>query len=218
MRTKPSAILFTLVLALSAGLFHAKADDNGESSDGVLILQRFPTSPEWYRPEAAALVRAGVVERYGAEEWRAVVLSHELHQHIGIYTILGAKMGVRAKELLQAPTRAVRVTLETGGNGPMTCAADGIQASLASTFGQDLVRVDRPETPILAGTFQFEGRQVRLELKPEHRGIMQAYIDDAKEEHGDLSPGYFQELERISYRVWSDFDRSEVFSVEWSER
>ena len=46
---------------------------------------------------------------------------------------------------------------------------------------------------------------------------MQEFIDAAKEEHGDLSPGYFEALERISYRVWSDFDRSQAFSVEWLE-
>jgi pyrimidine-specific ribonucleoside hydrolase len=211
-----SIFLFSTFVSL-IGVSYSSPDETDESSHPTLILARFPISAEWYRPGAADLIRAGVVERYGEEEWRAVVLSHELHQHIGIYTILGAKMGVRARELLEAPTRAVRVTLDTGGDGPMTCAADGIQASLASTFGQELVSVEHPEKPILAGTFELEGRSVRLVLRPEYRKTMQGYVDAAKEKHGDLSPGYFEELERISYRVWSEFDRADVFSVEWPE-
>jgi len=208
-------IVTVLLFAILSVGMPLQADDADPSRHGTLILERFPISAEWYRPEAAALIREGVVERYGVEEWRAVVLAQELHQHVGIYTILGAKMGVRARSLLQAPTRAVEVMLDTGGNGPMTCAADGIQASLASTFGQTLVRLNHPEVPRLAATFEFEGRALRLILKPEHQDVIQGYVSTAREQHGDLSPEYFQELERISYQVWSDFDRSEVFAVEW---
>jgi pyrimidine-specific ribonucleoside hydrolase len=214
---RTSVAASALVLALVPLAVPTVADTTADQADGSLILRSFPDSEEWYRPPAAELIRAGVLERYGAEEWRAVVLSHELHQHIGIYTILGAKMGVRARELLKAPTRSVRATLETGGNGPMTCAADGIQASLASTFGQGLVHVESPRQPVLAGTFEYDSRRLRLTLKPEYRSVMQGYIDRARERHGDLSPAYFQELEQISYTVWSEFDRSEVFSVEWAD-
>jgi pyrimidine-specific ribonucleoside hydrolase len=218
MRAAPLSVLtLALLLTSIASPVTLRADDAVGSGHGMLILERLPISAEWYRPEAAALIEEGVVERFGVEEWRAVVLAQELHQHVGIYTILGAKMGVLARELLEAPARAVEVTLDTGGNGPMTCATDGIQASLASTYGQSLVRVEHPEKPVLAATFEFEDRVLRLTLKPEYREVMQGHIESAREEHGDLSPGYFGELERISYRVWSEFDRNEVFAVEWLE-
>jgi pyrimidine-specific ribonucleoside hydrolase len=188
------------------------SDSAGRS---YLVLDRFPTSPEWYQPETAALVREGVIDRYGIEEWVAVVLSHELHQHLGIYTILGAKMGVRARELLKAPPRAVRVSLDTGGNGPMTCAADGIQASLASTFGQQLVEVHSPEKPILAATFEYQDRKLKLTLNAESQKTIGGHIKAAEDEHGALTPEYFEAVEAVSYKVWKDFDRAKVFTFEW---
>jgi pyrimidine-specific ribonucleoside hydrolase len=180
-----------------------------------LILDHFPTAPEWYQPETAALIRDGVIDRYGIEEWVAIVLSHELHQHLGIYTIVGAKMGVRARELLEAPPRVVRVTLDTGGNGPMTCAADGIQASLASTFGQQLVTVEPLKEPKLAATFEYEDRKLRMTLNARSQKIIGEYIQTAIREHGNLTPEYFEAVEEISYTVWKDFDRGEVFDHEW---
>jgi pyrimidine-specific ribonucleoside hydrolase len=35
--------------------------------------------------------------------WKAVVLTNELHHHMGHWSIVGAKMGIRAREILAAP-------------------------------------------------------------------------------------------------------------------
>jgi hypothetical protein len=97
----------------------------------------------------------------------------------------------------------------------MTCAADGIQASLASTFGQRLVELQFPEKPVLAGIFEYQGRRLKLALVPEYRKKMDGYIKAAETEHGALTPEYFEALERISFEVWAEFDRASVFSAEW---
>ena len=56
-------------------------------------------------------------------------MTHEFHQHEGIMTTLGAKMAVYARELLEAPTRTIHVTVETGPKPPLSCAIDGIQVA-----------------------------------------------------------------------------------------
>lgn len=211
------ATFSVLVLSVQIVLAHSEAPIKpGEGKRPMLVLNMFPTTAEWYQPEAQALIRDGVVERYGKEEWVAIVLAHELHQHVGIYTLLGAKMAIRARELLEAPMRGVSAKLETSGDKPMTCAADGIQVGLGSTFGQDLIEVVAPKSPGLAATFEYAGQRLRLALKPAYQERVDGYIQRAKDEHGFLTPNYFEQVEAISYTVWAEFDRAEVFSAESS--
>ena len=170
--------------------------------------------PSAYRGPAAELVKRGVPETYGHEEWAAVVMAHELHQHVGIMTVVGAKMAVRARELLEAPTRAVKVIAETGPKPPLSCAIDGIQAGLGSTYAQQLIDAPEVETPRLAATFEYDGRKLRLTLAPEYQQQIHQCIQDAIKAHGNLTPAYFEVIEDFSYRVWADFDRHEVFLEE----
>jgi pyrimidine-specific ribonucleoside hydrolase len=204
-----SVVSFVACLAPMAALAHAGHNSNR----GLLVIQQFPTAPEAYAPEAAALVREGVIERFGHEEWSAIVLSHEVHQHIGIYTILGAKMGVYAREILKADTRSVAATLRNEGQKAMTCAADGLQVSLGSTFGQGLIAIAPPtvEGAPLQGVFEQANRRLTLTLKPEFQSRIDAIIEEATQAHGFLSDAYFEAVERESYRVWAEFDRHEIF-------
>lgn len=179
-----------------------------------LVLKALPSEASSYRSRAGELVRAGIPERFGHEEWAAVVLTNEVHQHVGIYTILGAKMGVRAREILEAPTRAVNVIVETGSLPPMSCAVDGLQVSLGSTLAQDLIHVRSVAHPQVAGVFEYKGHRVRLSLKPEFQKHVDDTISAAVKECGDLTPAYFERVEVASYRVWAEFDRSAIFVEE----
>jgi pyrimidine-specific ribonucleoside hydrolase len=180
----------------------------------LAVLKQFPVDPESYRPEAADLLHKGILEKYGQEEWVAVVLTHELHQHVGIYTVLGAKMGVRAREVLNAPTRAVHVTVETGIEPPISCTIDGIQASLGSTLAQKLIDVPVVSAPGVAAVFEYKGRKARLSLKPEYRKRVDSIIKTASDKHGSLTPAYFHEIEDRCFDVWAEFDRREIFQEE----
>lgn len=181
------------------------------------VLKRFPVNTDFYRAEAAELIRKGIVTRYGQKEWIAVVMTHELHQHVGIYTVLGAKMGVRARELLHAPTRAVIVTVETGTEPPLSCMIDGIQASLGSTLAQKLIKVPHVSDPQIAATFEYEDRVIRLSLKPEYQQKVGNIIKKSIKQHGNLTPAYFNEIEKRCYDVWADFDRQKIFAVDRSD-
>jgi pyrimidine-specific ribonucleoside hydrolase len=178
------------------------------------ILRAFPLDASSYQAPTAELVKAGIPEKFGHEEWAAVVLTNEVHQHVGIYSIVGAKMGVRARELLDAPTRAVNVTVETGGRPPVSCVIDGLQVALGSTLAQNLMHVPAPTEPRVAAVFEYKGRRLRLSLKPEFQRQIDEIIATAVKECGDLTPPYFQRIEAFSYRVWAEFDRRAIFSEE----
>ncbi len=179
------------------------------------MIRGLPLEPEFYQAPVAELVREGVPEHYGAEEWTAIIFTNELHQHIGIYNIVGAKMGVHARELLGAPTRSIHVKIETGPRPPMACTIDGIQWSLGSTLGQALIEAPVTDTPRVAATFNHDDQTLHLALKPEYQQRIAAIITASIETHGNLTPEYFDAIEAASYEVWREFDRKEIFDVTW---
>ena len=200
----------------SAGDHGAEAVKPGERS--FHVLKALPIDADAYQGPAADLVRMGVPKQYGAEEWAAVVLTHELHQHVGIMTTIGAKMAVRARELLEAPPRAVKVVSETGPKPPFSCAVDGLQAGLASTYAQQLIEAPEVDEPRLAATFTYEDRTLRLALRPEFQKQVRGCIRSAIQKHGNLTPEYFEDIEAFSYVVWEAFDRHEIFVEEFLEQ
>ena len=142
------------------------------------------------------------------------MLTHEFHQHVGIYTVLGAKMAVRAREVLEAPMRTVAVTAETGTAQPLSCMVDGLQVGLGSTLGQNLIRVPERKKPEVAAQFTYKGRTIRLSLKPEYQARIGQIIQEARAQYGNLTPAYFHAVGHASYSVWAEFDRKEIFEVE----
>ncbi len=210
----------TLMLAFCAvANEHAGLDGAARPGERLFhILKDLPDAPASYQEPAARLVRAGVPDKHGHEEWAAIVMAHEFHQHPGIMTVVGAKMAIRAKELLDAPTRAIHVTVETGAKPPLACAIDGIQAAIASTLAQELITVPETAQPRPAATFRYKDRAVRLALREEYATQLKGYIAQAIQDFGNLTPAYFEEIEKHSYTVWADFDRTEVFVEEWRQR
>jgi pyrimidine-specific ribonucleoside hydrolase len=186
--------------------------ENGERPMNVLLA--LPQDVVLYNAEAAALIHDGIPAKYGTEEWNAIVFTHEFHQHVGIYTLLGAKMAVRAREVLGAPMRAVKVISETTRQQPFACMVDGLQVGLGSTLGQNLITVPDAAAPAVAARFEYDGHRIRLSLKPEYVERLAKIIEDARQAHGDLTPKYFHAVEDASYEVWKDFDRREIFAIE----
>jgi pyrimidine-specific ribonucleoside hydrolase len=62
--------------------------------------------------------RDAIVAANGEDEWFAELLLNELHQHLGAYSILGVKMGLRAAELLNAPRHAMAVVSHAPATQP----------------------------------------------------------------------------------------------------
>ena len=81
--------------------------------------------------------------RFGAQEWRLVRLVHRVHGHIGIYTTIGVKMGLHARELLGAP---LSVLSFAGNVPPVSCMNDGLQIGAGATLGHGQITVsDDPD-------------------------------------------------------------------------
>ena len=107
------------------------------------------------------------ISRYGHDEWKANIITDEFHGHLGVFSIVGAKMGIKARELSVWAPIVMRVTY-AGVKPPYSCLNDGIQVSTGATLGMGTIQVapDSMSTP--SALFTYTNRSILLTLKPEY--------------------------------------------------
>jgi pyrimidine-specific ribonucleoside hydrolase len=176
----------------------------------LVVLRAFPSAPGQLQDDVAPFA-SQIIARHGDEEWKIVVLTNELHRHLGFYSILGAKMGLRARELLGAGLDELRVESLAGLQPPVSCLNDGLQVSTGASLGRGAICVPATTTPQAAATFTAHGRRVRLQVKANLVDQIEAEIRTALRQHGGLTPAYFAAVRRISLEAWRDLDRKVIF-------
>ena len=174
-----------------------------------VVLKQFPQNPESYRKDLAGHAEA-IIKRHGEEEWRLVVLTSELHRHLGVYSIVGAKMGLRARELMHAHLDQVNVVSYAGLKPPISCLNDGLQISTGATLGQGKIKVIEENTSVKA-EFYFKGFRLTLSLKSEIIADVKARIKKGVKEYGLNSPLYWKYVRENAIRLWLELDRKEIF-------
>lgn len=155
-----------------------------------------------------------MIKRHGLEEWRLCVLTSEIHQHLGIYSIIGAKMGLRAREIFDAGLDELQVLSHAGTRPPLSCLNDGLQVSTGATLGRGKISISGDSDVRPEATFAHGGRAIRLRLKREYWDQVRSDIARGIKEHGSLTLAYFDFIRRLSIRYWLEWDRKEVFEVE----
>lgn len=180
-------------------------------------FDRFPMVPDGFRADLAAHINE-IVSRHGPDEFRACVLVSELHQHLGIYSILGAKMSLRAREILAEPDHPLRVVSFAGSSPPLSCLNDGLQVGAGATLGLGMIRVDEKSPPRPAATFWADTKSVTLAVRPEVVERIAKEIAALKARHGAFDAGYYRELRALAIRLWRELDRKLIFSEEPSAR
>jgi pyrimidine-specific ribonucleoside hydrolase len=175
----------------------------------TVMLLSYPTKPAEFRPDVRPFIEP-VIARHGLEEFKAVLLTNELHRHLGTYSILGAKMGIRAREVLGANLDALRVESRAGLKPPLSCFNDGLQAATGASLGRGTILV-RQEESSPAATFQYGRKKLTLRLKDEIfqrlRGEQAALVKQC----GGLGPEYFRGVRAASLKHWLEFDRRKIF-------
>jgi pyrimidine-specific ribonucleoside hydrolase len=174
-----------------------------------VILGSYPVDPSMMRGDVASIVPR-LIERHGMEEWKAAWLTSELHRHLGIYSVIGAKMGIRARELLGASLDEVSVTSHAGLAPPLACLNDGLQVSTGASLGRGAIAVDESK-PRAAAAFSSGGRTVELRLRDEVIERIRGDIRQAIQEHGNLTPAYFARVRELALEYWAELDRRKIF-------
>ncbi len=174
-----------------------------------VVLHEYPMTSGYFKPDVAYLVNE-IRNKHGEEEWKAVVLTNELHRHLGIYSIIGAKMGIRAREILNAPFDEITVIAYSGTKPPLSCMSDGLQVSTGASLGRGTIEVSEDKFSPSA-VFIYGKRKLELSLKPEVISAIKKDIRELIDMHGFQTDGYWENLRTLSIEYWKNLDRNNIF-------
>lgn len=184
-----------------------------ENTEGK-VFYHFPLDEGYYIRDIMPII-GRAVQRYGLSEFRAAVLTNELHGHLGIFATVGVKMGIRAREYFDIGVDDMHVTTYAGNRPPVSCLNDGLQVSTGGTLGHGLITVaevkagdTRPEA-----TFTFKDKKVTLRLKPEYERRVREDLKKGIETYGADTEANWQYVRDLAIQYWLDWDRHEIFDI-----
>lgn len=184
----------------------------GKPDSESRVFYGFPAAEALYAADVAPIV-AEAIERHGPVEWRAGVLTNELHGHLGIYATVGVKMGIRAREYFNIGVDDIVVTTYAGHNPPVSCMNDGLQVGTGASVGHGLITVAEEGPVRPEARFSFKGKTIRLRLKPQYARRIAQDVRHGVETHGDLTEPYWLYIRGLALQYWLEFDRHEIFDL-----
>jgi len=184
----------------------------------TVTFKHFPVAPDFYKGDLKQYV-SQIIGRHGLEEWKACVLTNELHRHLGAYSLIGAKMGIRAREMLNAPLDAVKVVSFAGNRPPLSCMNDGLQVATGASLGRGTIDVIS-KSPEASARFSYRGKEITLTLKEAFLDQIQTDIKAALKTYGGLTPEYFSHIRELAIGHWLNMDRKSLFqeTEKWASR
>ncbi|RPI42685.1 MAG: hypothetical protein EHM46_04895, partial [Bacteroidetes bacterium] len=179
--------------------------------DKSIIFARFPVDPGLFEPDVAAIA-GEVIRRHGLKEWKIVVLTNEFHEHLGAYSILGAKMGLRAREYFHVGIDELVIQSLAGSVPPVSCLNDGLQVSTGGTMGHGTITLAEGEM-IPSARFKFKDRTLELTIRPEIRDRIRNDVESGVKAYGLETPEYWAYIRGLALQYWKDLSRFEVFEI-----
>jgi len=162
--------------------------------------------------------KAAIIAKNGEDEWLAQILMDEIHQHLGAYSIIGVKMGLRAAEILNAPPHAMEVVSRAAPGPPVSCLNDGIIVATGSTPGRALFRHEPGPDGSTEAVFRWNGRAISMHLRPAFRERIGRTIADLRAKHGIDDRAYWEGVERLGMEIWETWHRLDLFEVAPADR
>jgi pyrimidine-specific ribonucleoside hydrolase len=137
-----------------------------------------------------------------------------VHHHLGIYALVGAKMGLRARELLGAQFGALRVTSFAGQHPPVSCFNDGLQISTGATLGHGNIQVATEGPARAEASFHTGTDSIAMRLSGEFEQRVRSDLAEALQLHGGLTPAYFRHVRRLALGYWLEWSRECIFACD----
>ena len=142
-----------------------------------VVFNRFPVQREMFNYDVRPIIDSAIA-RYGYDEWKANVMTDEFHGHLGVFSIVGAKMGIKARELFGVGPDMLEVITYAGTRPPYSCLNDGIQVSTGATLGMGTIHLAADSITRPSAVFTYKGRSVRISLKKEYLEKVDADINE----------------------------------------
>jgi len=181
-------------------------------SGHFVAFNGFPLDPSIYTYDVR-LIMDEAIAKYGVDEWKACVMTDEFHGHLGVYSIIGAKMGIFAREYFGVSTDLLTIRSYAGSVTPFSCMNDGLQVSTGATLGQGTISlIDDPGTKPHA-IFIYNGNQILVKMKPAYQNMLQEVIREGVEKFGLDDEDYWIFVRQCAIRFWLEWDRNEIFEI-----
>jgi len=152
-----------------------------------------------------------IINAHGQEEWHMGLLTYQLHGHWGIYSLLGAKMGLYARELSLFSGKVERVISSAGQLPPLSCFNDGLQVSTGATLGNGRILLGQGPFSVSAH-FNFNHHSFTLALQPSLNRQLLRKIDKIKSTCSGST--YWRAIEHLSMIFWLRWNRKSIFDIE----
>ncbi len=178
-----------------------------------IVFNGFPVQRELFAYDVRQIMDSAIL-KYGLEEWKANVMTDEFHGHLGVYSIVGAKMGIRAREYFNVGPDQLEALSYAGIRPPYSCLNDGIQASTGATLGMGTIRVNLDGKTKPEAIFSYKGKAIRIRLKEEYNKRVDSDIEEGIVKFGLMDDGYWKLIRRNALKYWIDWDRNKIFDIE----
>ena len=183
-----------------------------ETEKGVIITQ-MPQSNSILSADVAPIAEQ-IIQKYGYTEYKLVLLTSEMHSHLGIYSIIGAKMGLRILEYLHIGLDEVTIVSNAGAEPPLSCLNDGLQIGAGTTLGYGAITISTDKEVSPSVVVNYNGRQLLFKVKDDVKREIAADVMDLVQKHGLDSDVYWSEIRRLAIeKYWKEKSRFEIFEV-----
>lgn len=183
-----------------------------DAKERSVAFDGFPLSEALYAPDVWEILEQTILN-YGLSEWRAAVLTNELHGHLGIYSLLGVKMGIFALEHFPAGDEPLEVCSLAGTTPPLSCLNDGLQVATGATLGHGNIRICNSESPSPEAHFRRGKRTVKLCLCSSVAQQIAHDVEHGREKHGLHNPAYWSYVRHLAIHYWATLDRHQIFEL-----
>ncbi len=184
----------------------------GGKDRGLQLIKTLPQDTSFYQADLQPFINE-IIEKHGHEEWVSGVLANEIHRHLGIYSIVGVKMGIRALEYFGAGIDEIEIISSAGKVPPLSCMNDGLQVSTGATTGHGLLTVDTALKEASA-IFKHMGKDIRISLKKDIYLNISNELKELNTVNGLDSDIYWELVRQRAILQWKNLDRYEIFNIE----
>ena len=181
-------------------------------SEHNVVLNRFPVNREMFNYDVRPIIDTAIA-RYGIDEWKANVMTDEFHGHLGVYSIVGAKMGIKARELFGVGPDMLEVITYAGTKPPYSCLNDGIQVSTGATLGMGTIHLAADSITRPCAVFTYKNRSIMISLRKEYFEKVDADINEGILKFGLMDDGYWKLIRHNALKYWVEWDRNKIFDI-----
>lgn len=184
---------------------------SGNTVEKNQMFEEIPKDTSYYHSDLHPFI-SEIISRHGENEWQSGVITNELHRHLGVYTIIGVKMGIRALEYFHIGVDEMELESQAGSTPPLSCMNDGLQGSTGATIGHGLIKILNDD-PAPTVSFTYMDRTIILSLKKEIADEIEKELRDINYVYGLDSNIYWELVRQKAILLWKNLSRNDIFDI-----